>query len=95
VATSNIKKWMNFYTNVLSKFASDYRLEADASSGGRPGWRDFDAKGGRTKVALRELGLKDTLDEAGHRQYFPLQRVWFTQRHATAGQVGAHEQLKY
>jgi len=56
------QKWMNFYTKVLSKFAATaglklrLRVEVAPSEGVSP------QKVDETKVALRELGLKDTLE---------------------------------
>jgi len=57
------QKWMNFYTKVLSKFAATaglkitLRVEVSPVDGVSP------QKVDETKVALRELGLKDSLDE--------------------------------
>ena len=54
---------MNFYTKVLSKFAATaglkitLRVEVSPVDGVSP------QKVDETKVALRELGLKDSLDE--------------------------------
>jgi hypothetical protein len=56
------QKWMNFYTKVLSKFASTagltitLRVEVAPVEGVSP------QKVDETKVALRELGLKDSLE---------------------------------
>jgi hypothetical protein len=56
------QKWMNFYTKVLSKFAAaaglrlTLRVEVAPSEGISP------QKVDETKVALRELGLTDSLD---------------------------------
>jgi hypothetical protein len=56
------QKWMNFYTKVLSKFASTagmrltLRVEVAPSEGVSP------QKVDETRVALRELGLKDLLE---------------------------------
>jgi hypothetical protein len=56
------QKWMNFYTKVLSKFASTaglkltLRVEVAPADGVSP------QKVDETKVALRELGLKDSLE---------------------------------
>jgi hypothetical protein len=56
------QKWMNFYTKVLSKFAvtaglkPTLRVEVAPSEGISP--QNVD----ETKIALRELGLKDSLD---------------------------------
>jgi hypothetical protein len=56
------QKWMNFYTKVLSKFAATaglkltLRVEVAPTEGVSP------QKVDETKVALRELGLKDSLE---------------------------------
>jgi Protein of unknown function (DUF499) len=56
------QKWMNFYTKVLSKFAATaglkltLRVEVAPTEGVSP------QKVDETKIALRELGLKDTLE---------------------------------
>jgi hypothetical protein len=56
------QKWMNFYTKVLSKFAATagmkltLRVEVAPAEGISP------QKVDETKVALRELGLKDSLE---------------------------------
>jgi hypothetical protein len=56
------QKWMNFYTKVLSKFAATaglritLRVEVAPVDGVSP------QKVDETKVALRELGLKDLLE---------------------------------
>jgi hypothetical protein len=56
------QKWMNFYTKVLSKFSATaglkltLRVEVAPSEGVSP------QKVDETKVALRELGLKDSLE---------------------------------
>jgi hypothetical protein len=56
------QKWMNFYTKVLSKFAATaglrltLRVEVAPAEGVSP------QKVDETKVALRELGLKDSLE---------------------------------
>jgi hypothetical protein len=56
------QKWMNFYTKVLSKFAITagmkltLRVEVAPANGISP------QKVDETKVALRELGLKDLLE---------------------------------
>jgi hypothetical protein len=55
------QKWMNFYTKVLSKFAANkglkltVRFELSAADAVSP------QKIEETKVALRELGLDDSL----------------------------------
>jgi hypothetical protein len=56
------QKWMNFYTKVLSKFAAaaglklTLRVEVAPAEGVSP------QKVDETRVALRELGLKDSLE---------------------------------
>jgi hypothetical protein len=56
------QKWMNFYTKVLSKFAATaglkltLRVEVTPAEGVSP------QKVDETKIALRELGLKDSLE---------------------------------
>jgi hypothetical protein len=56
------QKWMNFYTKVLSKFAATdglkltLRVEVAPAEGVSP------QKVDETKIALRELGLKDSLE---------------------------------
>jgi hypothetical protein len=56
------QKWMNFYTKVLSKFAATagmkltLRVEVAPTEGISP------QKVDETRVALRELGLKDSLE---------------------------------
>jgi hypothetical protein len=56
------QKWMNFYTKVLSKFSASpglkltLRVEVAPAEGVSP------QKADETRVALRELGLKDSLD---------------------------------
>ena len=56
------QKWMNFYTKVLSKFAATaglkltLRVEVAPTEGVSP------QKVDETKIALRALGLKDTLE---------------------------------
>jgi len=58
------QKWMNFYTKVLSKFSAtaglklSLRVEVAPSGGVSP------QKVDETKVALRELGLKDAMEES-------------------------------
>jgi hypothetical protein len=57
------RKWMNFYTKVLSKFAAGanlkltLRVEVALAEGISP------QKVDETKVTLRELGLKDSLED--------------------------------
>lgn len=56
------QKWMNFYTKVLSKFAAGMGLKltlrVEVNSEGGISTQKVD----ETKVALRELGLPDTIE---------------------------------
>jgi len=56
------QKWMNFYTRVLTKFAtgSDLKLTLKVEVASQEGIPT--AKVEETKAALRELGLDDTVD---------------------------------
>lgn len=56
------QKWMNFYTKVLSKFATSEGLKLTLSIDVAPPDGISAQKVDETKVALRELGLKDMLD---------------------------------
>jgi hypothetical protein len=53
------QKWMNFYTKVLSKFASGKGLKLTVTVEAMPEGGVSSQKIEETKVALRELGLKD------------------------------------
>ena len=53
------QKWMNFYTKVLSKFASGEGLKITLNVEVSPKDGVSDQKIEETKVALRELGLDD------------------------------------
>ncbi len=53
------QKWMNFYTKVLSRFASQPGLKLEVSFRVAPGEEVTDAKIEEAKAALRELGLSD------------------------------------
>lgn len=57
------QKWMNFYTKVLSKFAANSGLNLTLRVEVAPAEGVSSQKVDETKVALRELGLKDTLEE--------------------------------
>jgi hypothetical protein len=57
------QKWMNFYTKVLSKFAATPGLKITLRVEVSPTEGVSAQKVDETKVALRELGLKDALDE--------------------------------
>jgi len=56
------QKWMNFYTKVLSKFAATSRLKLTLRVEVAPAEGVSLQKVDETKVALRELGLKDSLE---------------------------------
>jgi len=56
------QKWMNFYTKVLSKFASGAGLKLTLRVEVAPAEGVSPQKVDETKVALRELGLKDSLE---------------------------------
>jgi Protein of unknown function (DUF499) len=53
------QKWMNFYTKVLSRFASNPGLKLQVSFRVEPGDEVTEAKIEEAKAALRELGLSD------------------------------------
>ena len=53
------QKWMNFYTKVLSKFASGKGLTLTVTVEAAPEGGISGQKVEETKVALRELGLED------------------------------------
>jgi hypothetical protein len=50
---------MNFYTKVLSKYATSPDLKLEVSFAAKVDREQADAKAGETKSALRELGLDD------------------------------------
>lgn len=58
------QKWMNFYAKVLSKFAAGMGLKltlrVEVNSEGGISTQKVD----ETKVALRELGLPDTIESS-------------------------------
>jgi hypothetical protein len=56
------QKWMNFYTKVLSKFAATAGLKLTLRVEVAPVEGVSPQKVDETKVALRELGLKDSLE---------------------------------
>jgi hypothetical protein len=56
------QKWMNFYTKVLSKFAASAGLKLTLRVEVAPAEGVSPQKVDETKVALRELGLKDSLE---------------------------------
>ena len=53
------QKWMNFYTKVLSKYATLPELKLEVSFEVKVDSDQADAKANETKSALRELGLDD------------------------------------
>ena len=53
------QKWMNFYTKVLSRFASYPGLKLEVSFRVAPGEEVTEAKIEEAKAALRELGLSE------------------------------------
>jgi hypothetical protein len=56
------QKWMNFYTKVLSKFAATAGLKLTLRVEVAPAEGVSPQKVDETKIALRELGLKDSLE---------------------------------
>jgi len=57
------QKWMNFYTRVLSKFATGSGLRVTVKIEIAPEGGVSDQKVEETRSALRELGLNDMLDK--------------------------------
>jgi len=55
------QKWMNFYTKVLSKYATMPDLKLEVSFEAKIDREQADAKTNDTKAALRELGLDDSV----------------------------------
>lgn len=55
------QKWMNFYTKVLSKYATSQDLKLEVSFEVKVDRDQADAKANETKSALRELGLDDNV----------------------------------
>ncbi len=58
------QKWMNFYTKVLSKFATLPELKLEVSFEAKVDREQADAKANETKSALRELGLDDNVSSS-------------------------------
>ena len=56
------QKWMNFYTKVLSRFAATPGLKLTLRVEVAPAEGISAQKVDETRVALRELGLKDALE---------------------------------
>lgn len=50
---------MNFYTKVLSKYATSPDLKLEVSFSAKVDREQADAKAGEAKASLRELGLND------------------------------------
>jgi len=61
------QKWMNFYTKVLSRFATTGGLKLTVTADVNPSGGTTMSRVEETKVALRELGLPEnmTLRERG------------------------------
>jgi len=57
------QKWMNFYTKVLSKFASERSLKLTLKVDVTPEGGVSQQKRDETKSALRELGLNDDVGQ--------------------------------
>jgi hypothetical protein len=57
------QKWMNFYTRVLSKFATGAGLRLTVRVEIAPEGGVSEQKVEETRSALRELGLNDVLDK--------------------------------
>lgn len=55
------QKWMNFYTKVLSRFASSPDLKIEVSFDVKVEREQADAKAAETKAGLKELGLEDNV----------------------------------
>lgn len=58
------QKWMNFYTKVLSRFATTPGLRLEVAFDVPADGSVTDAKVEETRTALRELGLSERLDQA-------------------------------
>lgn len=56
------QKWMNFYTKVLSKYATTPDLKLEVSFEVKVDREQADAKAAETKSGLRELGLDDDVN---------------------------------
>ena len=55
------QKWMNFYTKVLSKFATSPDLKIEVNFEVKVDREQADSKAAETKTGLRELGLDSDL----------------------------------
>ncbi|MFO0915267.1 MAG: DUF499 domain-containing protein [Pirellulales bacterium] len=55
------QKWMNFYTKVLSKYATLPGLKLEVSFEAKIDREQADAKANETRLSLRELGLDDSV----------------------------------
>lgn len=55
------QKWMNFYTKVISKFATSPDLKIEVTFEVKVDREQADSKAGETKSGLRELGLDDNV----------------------------------
>jgi hypothetical protein len=58
------QKWMNFYTKVLSKFATSPDLNIEVNFEVKVEREQADSKAAETKTGLRELGLDDGLRDS-------------------------------
>ncbi|MEX0789363.1 MAG: hypothetical protein WD178_01155, partial [Actinomycetota bacterium] len=56
------QKWMNFYTKVLSKFATSPDLKIEVNFEVQVDRDQADSKAAETKTGLRELGLNDQME---------------------------------
>lgn len=56
------QKWMNFYTKILSKFASTPGLKIEVGFEVKVDQEQADSKAAETRTGLKELGLSDHLD---------------------------------
>jgi len=56
------QKWMNFYTKILSKFATGEGLKINLKFEAKPEGGISSQKIEETKVHLRELGLRDNIN---------------------------------
>ena len=55
------QKWMNFYTKILSRFATSPELKIEVSFEIKVDREQADSKSSETKSGLRELGLDETI----------------------------------
>ena len=60
------QKWMNFYTKVLARFAATKGLKLTLTVDVNPEGGVSKATIEEMKVALRELGMSEEIDEPGH-----------------------------